>query len=187
MQLSLHSMFQEAFSPAQLLGYVAFVLGVGSFLQKNDRRFKIFMTGECIAYVVHFWLLGNPTAMASSLMSTTRSVLSLYTRSLWVAIGVVAVNLALGFGLVEHWWNWFPLLASCIGTLALFLLTGVRMRIAMLFGTVLWIANNLISGSIGGSALEIVIFVVNCHTIWRMRREAQNHRRAHALEIAVKP
>lgn len=166
-------MFSDAFSPAQLFGYVAFVLGVGSFLQKNDRHFKLYMTGECIAYVLHFWLLGNPTAMASSLVSTTRSVLSLYTRSAWVAIAVVLVNLGLGIGLVEHWWNWFPLIASCIGTLALFLLHGIRMRVVMLFGTLLWIANNLIAGSIGGSALEIVILAVNGHTIWRMHREAR--------------
>lgn len=168
-------MFHDAFSPAQLFGYLAFVLGVGSFLQKNDRRFKLFMTGECVAYVLHFWLLGNPTAVASSVMSTVRSVLSLYTRSIWVAVAVVVVNLALGIGLVQHWWNWFPLLASCIGTLALFLLSGIQMRIVMLFGTLLWIANNLISGSIGGSALEIVIFVVNCHTIWRMKQDARKH------------
>jgi hypothetical protein len=164
-------MFSDAFSIPQLFGYVAFVLGVSSFLQKNDRRFKLFMTGECIAYVVHFWLLGNPTAVASSAVSTTRSALSLYTRSVWVAVAVVAVNLWLGWGLAKAWWNWFPILASCVGTLSLFLLQGIRMRLVMLLGTALWIANNVMSGSIGGSALEAVIFVVNSHTIWRMSRQ----------------
>lgn len=173
-------MSSSAFSLAQIFGYVAFVLGVGSFLQKSDRRFKFFMTGECVAYVLHFWLLGNPTAMASSLVSTTRSVLSLYTRSLWVALAVVATNLLLGFGLVKVWWNWLPLLASCIGTLALFLLSGIRMRVMMLAGTLLWIANNILSGSLGGTALELVVFAVNSHTIWRMRREAHG-RAAHPL------
>ena len=33
------------------------------------------------------------------------------------------------------------------------------MRLVMLCGTGLWIANNLIAGSVGGSALEIVIAV----------------------------
>jgi len=166
-------MFADALSPAQLFGYLAFILGVSSFLQKNDRHFKLYMFAECIAYILHFSLLGNPTAVASSAISAARSALSLYTRSAWVAGAVVLTNLALGLSLVEHWWNWFPLLASCIGTLALFLLTGVRMRIVMLFGTFLWIANNIISGSIGGTALECVILAVNSHTIWRMRREAQ--------------
>jgi len=164
-------MLSEAFSIPQLFGYVAFILGVSSFLQRNDRHFKLFMTGECVAYVVHFWLLGNPTAVASSVASTTRSVLSLYTRSIWVALAVVGVNLWMGWGLAEHWWNWFPILASCVGTLSLFLLQGIRMRLVMLIGTALWIANNFLSGSIGGTALESVIFIVNTHTIWRMSRQ----------------
>lgn len=172
-------MLSAAFSLPQLVGYVAFILGVACFLQKNDVRFKLFMSGECIAYVVHFSLLGNPTAVASSLVSTTRSVLSIYTRSIWVAVVVVAINLGMGIMLVEHAWNWLPLIASCIGTLALFLLQGIPMRLTMLLGTVLWIANNIISGSIGGSALEIVIAAVNLVTIrrmWRQQAVAQTSR-----------
>jgi hypothetical protein len=161
------------FSPAQCVGYVAFVLGVSSFLQKDDRRFKLFMAGECLAYVVHFALLGNPTAVASSTMSLLRSVLALRTRALWVAAVIVAINLALGLSLATRASDWLPLMASCIGTLALFLLQGIPMRLAMLCGTGLWIANNMIVGSIGGSALEMVIAVVNIVTIRRMVRDAR--------------
>jgi hypothetical protein len=161
------------FSPAQCVGYIAFVLGVASFTQQDDRRFKLFMAGECLAYIVHFALLGNPTAVASSTMSLLRSVLALYTRSRWVAAGVVAMNLALGLALATRMTDWLPLGASCIGTLALFLLRGVPMRLAMLCGTCLWIANNIVAGSIGGTALEIVIALVNATTIWRMARAAR--------------
>jgi uncharacterized membrane protein YeiH len=161
------------FSPAQCVGYVAFVLGVGSFLQKDDRRFKLFMAGECLAYVVHFSLLGNPTAVASSTMSLLRSVLALRTRSRWVAVAIVAINLALGLSLATRASDWLPLMASCIGTLAFFLLQGIPMRLAMLCGTVLWIANNVISGSIGGIALEVVVAAVNIMTIRRMARDAR--------------
>ena len=164
------------FSPAQCLGYVAFVLGVGSFLQTDDRRFKLYMTGECMAYMVHFALLGNPTALASSAVSTVRSLLALRTRSYWVAIGVVLVNIALGLAIATKWTDWFPLLASCLGTLALFLLQGIQMRLVMLCGTGLWIANNLIVGSIGGSALEIVVAVTNITTIMRMAQERKKLR-----------
>ena len=41
----------------------------------------------------------------------------------------------------------------------------------MLCGTGLWIANNLIVGSIGGTALEIVIAAINLTTIARLVRE----------------
>ena len=73
------------FSPAQCFGYLAFVMGVGSFLQTDDRRFKWFMVGECAAYLAHFGLLGNPTAVASSFLSMLRSGLALRTRSAWVS------------------------------------------------------------------------------------------------------
>lgn len=162
-------------SPAQCAGYLAFALGVGSFLQTSDRHFKLWMAGECLAYVLHFALLGNPTAVASSLVSTARSVLALHTRSPWVAGAVVAVNLALGAWLAKGPADWLPLAASCLGTLALFLLQGIAMRLVMLVGTGCWIANNLIVGSIGGTALEVVVAATNAFTIarlWRAHRAA---------------
>lgn len=172
------------FAPAQCVGYVAFVLGVSSFLQRDDRRFKQFMAAECLAYIIHFALLGNPTAVASSTMSLLRSVLALRTRSVWVAAVIVAANLALGLSLARQASDWLPLCASCLGTFALFLLQGVPMRLVMLGGTGLWIANNLIAGSIGGSALEIVVACVNIRTTWLMAREARAARVTKAAELA---
>jgi hypothetical protein len=106
-------------------------------------------------------------------MSLLRSVLALRTRSVWVAVVIVAMNLALGVSLADRASAWLPLAASCLGTLALFLLQGVPMRLLMLCGTGLWIANNMISGSVGGTALEIVIAIVNLRTIRQMVREAR--------------
>ena len=160
-------------APAQCVGYLAFILGVGSFLQTDDRRFKLFMAGECFAYIVHFALLGTPTAVASSTMSFLRSLLAMRTRALWVAALVVAANLALGLSLAHRPSDWLPLGASCLGTLALFLLQGIPMRLVMLCGTCLWIANNLIAGSVGGTALEVVVACVNAVTIVRMMRQAR--------------
>uniref|UniRef100_UPI00124F871F YgjV family protein n=1 Tax=Acinetobacter bereziniae TaxID=106648 RepID=UPI00124F871F len=134
---------------------------------------KLFMAAECVAYIIHFALLGRPTAVASSTMSLLRSVLSLYTRSKWVALLVIVANLGLGLVFATRPSDWLPLGASCIGTLALFLMEGVRMRVAMLCGTGLWIVNNVIAGSVGGTALEVVIAAVNIVTIRRMLRDAR--------------
>jgi uncharacterized membrane protein YjjP (DUF1212 family) len=159
------------FSPAQCVGYVAFFLGVGSFMQTDDRRFKLFMAAECFAYIVHFSLLGNPTAVASSTMSLLRSVIALRTRNPWVAAVIIAVIAMLGAALAKRPHDWLPLAASVLGTYSLFRLQGIRMRMLMLCGTGLWIANNALAGSIGGTALEIVIAIVNTGTIVRMVRE----------------
>jgi len=159
------------FSPAQCVGYVAFVFGVGSFLQTDDRRFKQWMAAECLAYVVHFALLGNPTAAASAMVSVLRSVAALRTRQAWVAAVFIAASLTLGVVLVKQPADWLPLVASCLGTFALFRLQGAPMRLVMLCGTLLWVANNMLSGSIGGTALELVIAVVNSTTIVRLLRQ----------------
>jgi len=83
---------------------------------------------------------------------------------------VVALNVGLGLLFVRQPSDWLPLTASCLGTLALFLLQGIAMRLLMLCGTLLWVANNIIAGSIGGTALEVVIACVNTVTILRLRR-----------------
>lgn len=163
----------EFLSWAQLFGYLAFLLGVGSFLQINDRHFKLWMTGECVAYAVHFFLLGNPTAVASTLVSASRSVISMYTRSLWLAWAIVLLNIGLGIVFVKHPADALPLIASSMATLALFRLQGIRLRFVMLIGTLLWLANNIIAGSIGGSALEAVVATINFSTMVRMYRAAR--------------
>jgi Bacterial inner membrane protein len=159
-------------SPAQLLGYLAFVFGVACFLQTEDRRFKQFMAAECLAYVLHFWLLGQPTAVASSLVSLGRSVAAMHSRSRWLALVFVLINLGLGWWLFRGWLSLLPIAASCLGTLALFLLQGLRMRLLMLAGTLCWVANNLIVASIGGTLLELTVAAVNSLTIWRLWRSS---------------
>lgn len=161
----------DLLSPAQCLGYAAFAFGVGCFLQKDDRRFKLFMALECLGYVLHFALLGLPTAVASSLVSLARSLVAMRTHSPWAAAGFVALLLALGAWLYSGWVSLLPLAASCIGTLALFLLRGIAMRVVMLGGTLLWVVNNVIVGSVGGTLLELVVAATNALTIWRLWRE----------------
>ena len=83
------------FSPAQLLGYAAFGLGMACFLQTDDRRFKIFMALECAAYIGHFALLGQPTAVASTAVSLARSIAALRWRTPAVGVFFVWLSAAL--------------------------------------------------------------------------------------------
>ena len=164
------AMLDAALQPAQWFGYLAFVLGVACFLQKDDLRFKQFMVAECLSYAVHFAMLGEPTAVASSLVSVARSAVAIRSRSRWWAAFFVGLAIALGIYLARDWLSLLPIAASCVGTTALFLLSGLRMRLLMLVGTLLWVANNLIVGSIGGAALEITIAVANGWTIVQLWR-----------------
>jgi hypothetical protein len=158
----------QIFSPAQCVGYAAFVVGVAAFLQKSDRRLKFLNGAECLVYAVHFTLLGNLSAAMSALVSGTRSLSALKTRSPLLAVLFIALNLSLGLVFAKTAAGWFPIAASCLATVAIFFMQGIRMRLLLLVSTCFWLANNIVSGSIGGTALEGVIATANIVTMVRM-------------------
>ena len=172
----------SVFSPAQLFGYAAFAFGIACFLQKSDRRFKVLLSIECLSCVIHFWLLGNPTAAGVSAVSVARSLVSMHTRSARVAFAFMLCSAGMGVWLGSGWLSVLPVAASCVGTSALFLFSGIRMRMLMLVGSALWLSNNIVSGSIGGTLLELMILSANSWTIFRLRRDKHIAAREAALD-----
>jgi len=159
------------FTPAQILGYVALVLGIAGFLQKSDTRLKVLIAAESIAYVVHFILLGNYPASGSAGVSCLRNLTSIKTRApVWIAV-FLAVNIAIGVTFATGIAGWLPITASCLATVAIFRMQGVAMRVVLLVCTLLWLVNNGLSGSIGGTVLESIIAIVNVTTILRLTVE----------------
>jgi hypothetical protein len=167
-------------SPAQLAGYLALVLGVAGFLQRDDRRLKLLVSAECFAYVVQFTLLGTPSAASSALVSGVRTGLSAWFRSAWLAAASVAVNVVLAVRVDTHGWGWIPVVGSSLGAIAVFTLRGVPMRLVLLTSTACWLATNVLSGSVGGTVLELFIAAASVTTIVRMVRAA----RAEAAVVA---
>lgn len=164
-------LLETVFAPAQVFGYLAFLLGVSSFLQKRDLPFKLLMMLQGLNYVIHFLLLGNSTAALSASMSTLRSGLSVFLGPLWLAWIFILTTLGLGLWLSQTWTDMLPVLASCASTFALFRLRGIALRSLVLLASVLWLINNIISGSIGGIMLEVTVISVNLFTIYRLLRD----------------
>jgi hypothetical protein len=158
-------------SPAQAVGYLAFLLGVVAFSQKADRRLKAYGACQSSVYAVHFLLLGNLPACAAAFLSATRSTLALRYRSVILGAFMVGLNVAAGLAFVRTPAGWLPVVGSCIAAAAMFTVEGVTLRVCLLASTLLWLTNNIVSGSIGGTLLEITIATVSSATIWRMRRE----------------
>ncbi|WP_410685733.1 YgjV family protein [Avibacterium paragallinarum] len=158
----------------QLLGILAFILGVISFYQKNDKKLKIVMLIQNITYMSHFILLGANVAALSSLLSTLRTATSIYVSSKYIAFFFVLLGIIFGYVIADSVWQVFPIIASTIGTISLFLLKGIPMRLFMLIGSACWLTNNILVGSLGGVLLESTVMVVNTITIIRLMR--QTHR-----------
>ena len=158
------------FSPAQVVGYLALALGITAFLQKSDQRLKFFNASQGLFYALHFVLLGNLPASASSLLSSLRSFLALRYRSWLLGAAIIGVNVGLGAAFAKNAAGWLPVIGSCIATMAIFTMKGVPFRCVLLTSTLLWLANNIISGSIGGTLLEVANAIINIWTMIRMVR-----------------
>lgn len=164
----------DYFSLPQVLGYATFLISMVAFAQEKDRRLKVWLVGHNVLYASHFLLMDNPSAMAGALLSATRNALSLRTRALWVALLLLSANLLLGFVVIKAIWNVLPLVATAISTLSIFRLNGMRMRLGLFSATLLWLVNNILTGSIGGTAMELVIAIISCTTIFRLYRKGVN-------------
>jgi len=154
----------------QFFGLLSFALGVYCFFQSDDRKLKIFMVMLQLNNCIHFALLAAPTAVLSSFLSLVRTGLSLKTRSKIVAWVFIGLSIALGSWIAEDWTGMFPIIGTCVGTYALFCLTGIKMRLAFLVGACFWLTNNILVGSIGGTLLELTLISVNSSTIFRIWR-----------------
>lgn len=158
------------FNFAQAVGLFSFFLGVLCFYQKDDKKLKLVMLTLNLNHAFHFWLLNAHTAAFGALLSFIRTSLSIKTSSRTVAYIFVLIGLGWGYYLSASWVDLFPIVGSCIGTYALFCLTGIAMRLAFLLAAFFWLVNNLIVGSLGGTLLEITLIAVNSTTIFRLSR-----------------
>jgi Bacterial inner membrane protein len=158
----------SALSAPQLVGYLALVLGVISFLQRDDKRLKQLSALQGCAYGLHFLLLHNLPASANGFLSLARNFTALRTRSntaLYVFLALVGLA---GVLFVRTPQGLLPMAGGLIAAVAVFKLDGIQLRLAFLCCTLLWLANNLLSRSIGGTLLELFVLTANGITILRL-------------------
>lgn len=156
-----------------MFGYAALIISMMTFSRKHDTHFKRWLVVQNALYAIHFLLMGNLAAVAGSTLSSTRTLLSLRTRSMVVVALLLATNLLLSFWVVKAAWNVIPLIATAIATVAMFRLQGLQLRYTILCCTVLWLINNILTGSISGTMMESMIAILSSITIYRLHREAR--------------
>ncbi|MDR1828929.1 MAG: YgjV family protein, partial [Methylobacteriaceae bacterium] len=166
----------NALSFAQIMGYLAFFFGVLAFSQKVDLRLKVFSALECVVLAVHFYLLGNMTAMLMTGISAVRNTTAIYAHNLWMAVLFLCLSVPAGIYTAEHWYSALIITSQITSTVALFTMRGLKMRYVFAFGTVCWMINNFLSVSYGGFALEMFILIANIRVIRVMRRERKARR-----------
>lgn len=155
---------------AQVVGFLAYGLGMMTFYQRDDRRLKVVMFVQNLTYLLHFLLLGAHASVIGAGLSAARTGVSLFYRRWWLAFVFIAIGCVMTAFTAHTLREWLPMGGLTFGCIALFILHGVPMRVAFLCGSMCWLSNNILVGSIGGVMLELTVSTVNLITIWRLSR-----------------
>lgn len=156
---------------AQMAGWLAAAAAIIAMLQKSDLRLKQGLIIHTVLYGVHFALLGLPTAVVSCVIALARITLSIYTRSLLCAAALIIISIAMALALSRSTVEILPLAASVVLTLSLFRFDGIKLRLGLLAGSVLWLIHNICVQSWGGICLETCFCLSTLWGMWTAARE----------------
>ncbi|NDO79814.1 hypothetical protein CJP72_03200 [Citrobacter sp. NCU1] len=155
---------------AQGVGVIAFLIGITTFFNRDERRFKLQLTVYSAIIGVHFFLMGATPAGMSAELNTVRTLISMYTRRLWVMAVFIVLTLVLGLAKLQHAMELLPIMGTLASTWALFRCKGLTVRCVMWCATACWVIHNFWLGSIGGTLIEGSFLVINGLNIIRFRR-----------------
>ncbi|UJF18267.1 YgjV family protein [Vibrio sp. SS-MA-C1-2] len=156
---------------AQVIGGLAFFIGIAAFLQKKDIRFRYLMTAFCLIMSVHFLLMGALTAAIGVTINAARIYISIKTQSKKVMWAFIFLLTLFMLPSIENIYQFLPYLGSAICTWALFSTTGIKLRLFILFNSSCWFIHNLSISSIGGSLIEGLFVLTNLYTIVLLYRQ----------------
>jgi len=164
-------MHETIFSTPQIVGYIAFVLGVIAFAQKDDKRLKIFNAIQAAVYCAHFLLMGTFPAAAANFVNIFRNLVFVRNRSPYAAWGLIALTIVMAIATVRTPSGLVAIAASLIAIVAMFRFDGITLRLCLLGCSLLWLTNNILCHSIGGIMLESTIGTTNLITMLRIRAD----------------
>ncbi len=153
---------------AQSIGLVAFAVNLYACLNTDERKFKCVIVAGCLLWAVHNSMLGAEMAATLSVITAFRTFLSLNPANRRHAGPLLFLYLVLAMGEKESVYDWLPVCATFTGTVALFYLRGVALRIVHCLGAPLWILHDLHYGSLAGVLSQTTMLLLTAYTIARM-------------------
>ncbi|MDR5898675.1 YgjV family protein [Halomonas vilamensis] len=160
----------------QFFGLVALVICLVAFASKNDDRLLVLLISANVAFALQFVFFASWTAAALTLLVIVRIILARrFVGSNVVMIGVLVANVVAATLTWQSAVDTLPLTAATLGTVGMFMLRGIAMRVVLGLAAFAWMLNNVIIGSVGGTLAEGLIVVTNMVTIILMLRAKRRY------------
>lgn len=155
----------------QVCGLIALGFCVAGFANKNDDRLMVLLISANVAFVLMFAFFESWTATALTVLVILRIALARKFLGSWRIMTVIlAINLLVAAVTWRVPTDIFPLTAAILGTVGMFTLRGIPLRIVLGLAAFSWMLNNIVIGSVGGILAEGMVVVTNIITIIRLNR-----------------
>jgi len=153
---------------AQSAGFVGMLCVWAAFLHQDDTKtIKILLFGNFF-WGLMFFLLDTHAGLAATFLSSLRLILSLkYKKNIAVFSGLICLIIALSFLTYQGPTSLLPIITSFIWAYGFMFLTGLRLRIACLSSSFLWLTYHSAIGSIGGVMTEVFVEVLLLISIYK--------------------
>ncbi|MEW6205257.1 MAG: YgjV family protein [Pseudomonadota bacterium] len=161
------------------VGALAFALSIAGFCVISERLTKLLFAVSSLAWGAQYYLLGVNTGFFIMLLTGVRQAVTIYSDvmgrglRLCLVAGFSAIALLIAYFTWQGWLaSSLPLLATLLGTWALFMMGNVGMRKATLVTNALWAVHGYLFDSWELCLTMIVITVANLYGLYRLRGAA---------------
>lgn len=160
----------------RVVGALAFALSIAGFCVISERGTKSLFAVSSMAWGFQYYLLGVHTGFLIMILTGVRQAVTIYSDLMGrrLRLTLVAGFSALAVVIAAYTWQgWLasslPLLATLLGTWALFMMGNVGMRKATLVTNALWAVHGYLFDSWELCLTMIVITVANLYGLYRLR------------------
>lgn len=163
----------------QIVSLIALGFCIAGFASKQDDRLMVLLISANVAFAAQFALFGSWTAAVLSLLVIGRIMLARRYLGSWpVMLGVLAANAVAAFMTWKSAVDIFAITAAVLGTVGMFMLRGIPLRLMLGGAAISWMLNNIMIGSVGGTLAEGMVVITNFITIYRLVRMKRRYPQA---------
>lgn len=158
------------------VGVVAFGLSIAGFCVISERGTKLLFALSSFAWGLQYYLLGVNTGFLIMMLTGVRQAVTIYSNLMSQRLRLILVFAFGSVAILIAVFTWqgvlaslLPLLATLLGTWALFMMGNVGMRKATLLTNFLWAVHGHLFNSWELCLTMIVITVANVYGLYRLR------------------
>lgn len=160
----------------QFFGLVSLALCVLAFASKQDDRLMVLLISANAAFALQFIFFESWTAAVLTVLVIARITLARrYPGNKTIMSGMLAVSGVAAALTWQSWVDFTAIVAMVLGTVGMFLLRGISMRVLLGMAALAWMLSHALVGSVGGTLAEALVFVTNLITIYRLYRARRRY------------